>query len=83
MVIIQYMDAITHMDENAHMLEIDLIFQWMKCDMDEIAFLGEMAIIHIGWFASMSSSFIHLVTTFIHIFITYMPSISSSFIHVA
>jgi hypothetical protein len=31
----------------------------------------------------MSSSFIHLVTTFIHIFITYMPSISSSFIHVA
>jgi 23S rRNA C2498 (ribose-2'-O)-methylase RlmM len=45
---IHYMDAITHMDENGHMFEVDLIIQWMKCDMDEIAFVRKMAIIHIG-----------------------------------
>jgi 23S rRNA C2498 (ribose-2'-O)-methylase RlmM len=45
---IHYMDAITHMDENGHMFEIDLIIQWMKCDMVEIAFVRKMTIIHIG-----------------------------------
>lgn len=45
---IHYMDAITHMDENGHMFEVDLIIQWMKCDVDEIAFVRKMAIIHIG-----------------------------------
>ncbi len=42
------MDAITHMDENGHMFEIDLIIQWMKCDMDEISLVRKMVITHIG-----------------------------------